>query len=70
MDGEFREKLLRIAIMALATGEDHLRTIELDQLADTVRGVLDQCSTELRDMVPDPVPDLLQRQPGKNRFPG
>jgi len=70
MDGEFREKLLRIAIMALATGEGHLRTIELDQPADTVRGVLDRCSTELRDTVPGPVPDLLQRQPGKNRFPG
>jgi len=62
MDRDLKEKIMRIAIMALETGEGHLRTIEFNPFADEVKAIITRCNNELMNIVPDAEPGILMNQ--------
>ncbi len=57
-----REKQLEIAIIVLKTGEEHLRSIGLEKLADQVKDIIIKCENESIKMAPDPVPGILKEE--------
>ena len=62
METDLKEKLLRLAIMALETGQGHLRTIELHELAAQLDPIITECSEALKEFVPDAQPGKLPKR--------
>ena len=59
MDAHLKDKLLRLTIMTLEVSQGHLRTLQLEELAEGMEAILEKCNTELTNMVPDPEPGVL-----------
>jgi hypothetical protein len=54
-----REKKLQFAKIALKTALGHLRDLELEHLAEKVEVLIAEVNQQIREMLPDPEPGLL-----------
>lgn len=59
MSEALKEKQLQLTIIILKTGEEHLRSIGLQELADELKGIIVKCENESIKMAADPVPGIL-----------